>query len=41
MGEVYRAMLDGMVARGWAAPRPRVRLPKPRLAWIILRNALV
>jgi squalene synthase HpnD len=39
MGNVYRAMLDGMVARGWAPPRERVRLGKPRLAWLVLRGA--
>ena len=40
MGAVYRAMLDGMVARGWAAPRQRVRLNRLRLIAIILRYAL-
>lgn len=39
MGNVYRSMLDGMVARGWAPPRERVRLGKPRLAWLVLRGA--
>jgi len=39
MGEVYRAILDGMVARGWSPPRERVRIGKPRLIWIVLRNA--
>lgn len=41
MGEVYRAMLDGMLARGFAPPRERVRIGKPRLAWILLRYAIV
>jgi squalene synthase HpnD len=41
MGEVYRRILDGMVARGWAAPRERVRVPRPRLAWILLQYAFV
>lgn len=41
MGEVYRAILDGMVARGWASPRERVRVGKPRLLWIVLRHALI
>jgi phytoene synthase len=41
MGAVYRAMLDGMVARGWSAPRPRVRVAKARLIWIILRYAVI
>jgi len=39
MGAVYRAMLDAMVARGWAAPRQRVRISRPRLLSIILRYA--
>ena len=41
MGAVYRAMLEGMVARGWSAPRPRVRLARARLIWIILRHAFI
>jgi presqualene diphosphate synthase len=41
MGEVYRAMLDGMVVRGWSAPRRRVRLSRARLVWILLRYAII
>jgi phytoene synthase len=41
MGLVYRSMLDGLVARGWAAPRQPIRLSRPRLLWIVLRHALV
>jgi len=41
MGEVYRRILDGMLMRGWAPPRERVRVPKTQLAWILLRYALV
>jgi phytoene synthase len=41
MGLVYRAILDRLVARGWSAPRVPVRLPRPRLLWIVLRHALV
>jgi squalene synthase HpnD len=41
MGLVYRAILDRLVARGWSAPRPPVRLPRARLLWIVLRHALV
>ena len=41
MGEVYQAMLDGMVARGWNAPRTRVRVSRARIAWILLRYAIV
>jgi phytoene synthase len=37
MGEVYRTVLDGIVARGFAAPRKPVRVPRIRLAWIVLR----
>lgn len=41
MGEVYRLLLDGMVARGWAPPRQRVRVARPRLLWILLRYAFI
>ncbi len=41
MGEVYRAILDLLVARGWAAPRHPVRIPRGRLIRIVLRHALV
>ena len=42
MGEVYRLILDGLVARGWAPPRARVRVSaRSRLLWIILRHAFV
>lgn len=41
MGEVYRLLLDKMVARGWAPPRERGRIPRPRLAWILLRHAFI
>ncbi len=41
MGEVYRRILDGMVARGWAPPRERVRLARPRLLWILVQYAFV
>lgn len=41
MGEVYRRYLEGMVSRGWAPPRTRVRLARARLAWILLRYAIV
>jgi presqualene diphosphate synthase len=36
MGAVYKLILDGLVARGFAPPRPRVRVGKPRLIWILL-----
>jgi len=41
MGAVYRALLEGMVARGWGAPRVRVRISRPRLLSIALRYAFV
>jgi phytoene synthase len=41
MGEVYRRILDGMVDRGWTAPRRRIRIPRSRLLWILLRYAFV
>jgi presqualene diphosphate synthase len=40
MGEVYRAILDGMVARGWHPPRERVRVSKPKLLLTVLRYAI-
>jgi len=41
MGAVYRAMLDGMIARGWSAPRTRVRVSRAHLIWIIVRYAFI
>jgi phytoene synthase len=41
MGEVYRTILDGMIARGWSAPRQRVSVSRARLAWVILRYAFI
>jgi phytoene synthase len=41
MGEVYRAILDRLVARGFAAPRRAVSIPRARIAWILLRHALI
>jgi phytoene synthase len=41
MGEVYNAILEGMIARGWSAPRERVRVSRARLLWIILRYAFI
>jgi len=38
MGEAYRAILDKLVARGFAPPRDPVRLPRSRLLFIVLRN---
>ncbi len=39
MGAVYRALLDAIVARGYPL-HPRVRLSRPRKAWVALRAAL-
>jgi squalene synthase HpnD len=39
MAEAYRQILDATVARGWAAPRTRVRLGKAQLLRIALRYA--
>jgi phytoene synthase len=41
MDEVYRAMLEGMAARGWAPPRTRVHVSGLRLSWIALQYAIV
>jgi phytoene synthase len=41
MGEAYKLYLRALIARGFAPPRERVRLGKPRLLWIILRYAVV
>ncbi|AZG15611.1 presqualene diphosphate synthase HpnD [Cupriavidus pauculus] len=40
MYEVYHEILTRLLARGWRAPRTRVRVPKARLAWIVLRHAI-
>ncbi len=41
MGEAYKSILKALVSRGWAAPRPRVRLKKARLVLILLRHYIV
>jgi squalene synthase HpnD len=41
MAEVYRAMLEQMVSRGWSPPRERVRIGRLQLLWIVLRHALL
>ncbi len=41
MEKAYRAILEGMVAQGWAAPRQRIRLGRARLLWIALQHAFV
>ncbi|MGE3149938.1 MAG: presqualene diphosphate synthase HpnD [Pseudorhodoplanes sp.] len=39
MAEAYQVILRALVARGWSPPRARVRVPRWRFAWIILRRA--
>ena len=41
MGEVYHLILERVAARGFAPPRPRVRLGKAHLALILLRYAFI
>jgi len=41
MGEAYKIYLNGLVARGFAPPRDKVRLSKVRLLSIILRYAVI
>jgi phytoene synthase len=41
MAEVYRQLLEDMIARGWAWPRQRVHVNKSHLIWIALRHAFV
>jgi len=38
MGQAYRVILEALVARGFAAPRAPVRLPRLKLLGIVLRN---
>jgi phytoene synthase len=40
MSAVYQAILRDMLAQGWAPPRRRVRIGKPRLLWLVLRCGL-
>jgi presqualene diphosphate synthase len=40
MGEAYGVILDRLVARGFAPPRARIRLPRARLLFIVLRNLI-
>jgi phytoene synthase len=41
MEEVYRVMLEGMAARGWAPPRRRIQVSGLRLSWIALQYAII
>jgi len=38
MGEAYGLILGRLLARGFAPPRARVRLPRARIIFIVLRN---
>jgi phytoene synthase len=38
MAAAYRAILERLAARGFAPPRPAVRLPRARLLFIVLRH---
>jgi phytoene synthase len=40
MAAVYRVILGKMLAQGWAAPRRRARVGKPRLLWLVARCGL-
>jgi phytoene synthase len=41
MEEVYRHMLQGMLARGWSPPRTRVSVSPLRLSWIAVQYAII
>jgi phytoene synthase len=41
MEEVYRAMLQRMMMRGWQAPRTRVSISPLRLSWIAVQYAII
>jgi len=38
MGEAYKLILQALIARGFAPPRPPVHLPKAKFLLIVLRN---
>lgn len=40
MAEAYKSILRGLVSRGWASPRKRVKVGKPRLVFILLRHLI-
>jgi phytoene synthase len=40
MAEAYKLKLDGLIARGWSAPRHSVRVSRPRLIWTLMRAML-
>jgi len=40
MAEAYKVILQRLVMRGWSSHRPRVRVPRPLLLWLVLRYAV-
>jgi phytoene synthase len=40
MSDVYHCVLERLAARGWDAPRMRVRVPRARLVWIVVRATM-
>ncbi|HEY3180571.1 MAG TPA: presqualene diphosphate synthase HpnD [Casimicrobiaceae bacterium] len=41
MAKVYQHILEQLIARGWTAPRRRIRVPKSVVVWNVLRYGLV
>jgi len=41
MAEAYKYMLERLIARGWSAPRQRVRLGRAYLIWVLVRHAVL
>ncbi|WP_211946625.1 presqualene diphosphate synthase HpnD [Cupriavidus yeoncheonensis] len=41
MSQVYHCLLARLRARGWRAPRARVRVPRAQMLWIVLRHTMV
>jgi len=40
MAEAYKLILQQLQARGWSPPRPRIRISRPLLLWLLLRHAV-
>jgi presqualene diphosphate synthase len=40
MGEAYNVILEALIGRGFAPPRAKIRLPRAKLLFIVLRNLL-
>jgi len=41
MAEAYRLILASLTERGWSHPRHPIRIPRTRLAWIVVRHAFI